>query len=378
VHLESVSPEERKIHLADFQAFVCNGCGLCCTRPWNVRIEPEIEQGVRNSELYRRREREGYVPLEVLENKINANRQGNGHCMFLTEEILCGLHSELGSQGKPVGCQLYPYRPTTTPSGTYFTLSFACPSVVAGKSADLEANRSDLTTILAKWPQAADWYGEALLAQDQVQGVTWESYLMLEEWMMERYDPRRPLDSLLEIACIVSAIAMGEAGWPPPAEPPLELELLRDLLKTYLTAIVSIIENEKDHAARAPYADAVNTGSRMPSCYLGDGLLPGLSLDRSLPDWALETFHRFVRNQILGKSVLTPSVVSKLLAMAIGFVCLCHYAEGFRLSRSEEQLSLQSLTLAFEVVEADVVSHSSALAVFYNDFEATIPKFFGT
>lgn len=371
-----LTPAEQEIHLADFQAFACSGCGLCCTRPWNVRVEPEIEPGVRRSELYQRREREGYVPLEVLDSgKVNANRQRNGDCMFLTESTLCGLHSELGGQGKPVGCQLYPYRPTVTPSGTYFTLSFACPPVVAGQDTDLESNRAQLTEVLARWPQAADWYGEALLAQDQVQSLTWESYLLLEGWMLETYDPAAPLDSLLGLAATVSAIAMGEAGWPPPARPPLDSDLLRDLLLTYLTAIVSIVENEKDHAARGPYAEALREGRRLPSCYV-DSLLPVLDLDRGLPEWALRTFHRYVQNQLLGKSVLTPSVVAKLLTMAVGYACLCHYAEGFRLARAESELSLKSLTLAFEVVEADVVSHSTALTVFFKDFEATLPKFF--
>jgi Fe-S-cluster containining protein len=374
-HLE-LTPAERQIHLADFQAFSCSGCGLCCTRPWNVRIEPEIEPGVRGSELYARRQREGYVPLEVLDSgKVNAHRQHNGDCMFLAEDTLCGLHSELGGMGKPVGCQLYPYRPTTTPSGTYFTLSFACPSVVAGEDTNLESNRTQLSEVLARWPQSADWYGEAMLTQDQQQGLTWESYLMLEQWMLETYDPAAPLDSLLGLAATISAIAHGQAGWPPPPHPPLDAELMRDLLSTYLNAIISIVENEKE--ARAAYADALARGERLSSCYLEPGhLLPELDLDRPLPEWALGTFHRFVLNQVLGKSVLTPSVVAKLLAMAIGYACLCHYAEGFRLAYGEPELSLRSLTLAFEVVEADVVSHSTALVVFFKDFEATLPKFF--
>jgi hypothetical protein len=112
----------------------------------------------------------------------------------------------------------------------------------------------------------------------------------------------------------------------------------------------------------------------MPSCYF-NGLLPVLDLDRAMPDWALETYHRYFRNQLLGKSLLTPSVVAKLLAMAVGYALLSYYAEGFRESRGEEELSLQSLTLAFEVVEGDVVSHSSALTVFFKDFESTLPKF---
>lgn len=370
---DNIRPVEREIHLGDFQAFTCTACGLCCTRPWNIRIEPEVEAGIRGSEFFARREREGYKPLEVEDGgKVTAQRQGNGDCMFLAEEVTCGLHSELGGQGKPVGCQLYPYRATRTPSGTFFALSFACPPVVAGLDRDLESNRADLTTILSKWPQAADSYSEAQLTQDQP--IAWKSYLLVESWLEQTFDPAHPMDSLLGMAASCSATAVGAAAWPPSGAPPLDKELLRGLLMSYLTAVISIIENEKDRSARAAYADAVGQGQRMPSCYF-NGLLPVLDLDRAMPDWAMETYHRYFRNQLLGKSLLTPSVVAKLLAMAVGYALLSYYAEGFRESRGEEELSLQSLTLAFEVVEGDVVSHSSALTVFFKDFESTLPKF---
>ncbi len=366
-----------QVHLAEFQGFSCTSCGLCCTRPWNIRIEPEVEAGIRGSAMVAQREREGYQPLEVLENgRVNAHRQRNGDCMFLKEDVMCGLHSELGSTGKPIGCQLYPYRATTTPLGTYFTLSFACPPVVAGLDQNVEENRADLEAVLERWPQAADHYEEVNLASTSDIGITWQSYQMLEEWMLETFDPRAPLDSLLNMAATISAIADGEMGWPPDPEPVLDRELLRDLLTTYMTAIVSILENEKDHEARGPYGLALAEGERMPSCYF-DGSLPVLDLDRTLPDWALETHHRYFKNQIMGKAVMTPSVVSKLLAMAIGYAMLTHYAEGLREAAGEDELSLLSLTRAFEIVEGDVVSHGSGLIKFFRDFEETLPKFFG-
>jgi Fe-S-cluster containining protein len=363
---------QNEIQLADFQAFACTSCGLCCTRPWNIRIEPEVEEGIRGSEFYQRREREGYLPIEVENGKSVARRQRNGDCMFLAEELMCGLHSELGGQGKPVGCQLYPYRATRTPSGTFFTLSFACPPVVAGLDRDLESNRADLTAILAKWPQAADAYNEAQLTKDQA--LEWGSYLELEQWMLETYDGSRPMDSLLGMAASVSGLAVGAVSWPLPAQPPLDSELLRELLSSYLTGIISVLENEKNHSARGAYADHLREGLRMPSCYF-DGDLPVLDLERTLPDWVKETYTRYFLNQVLGKSLLTPSIVSKLLAMAVGYALLVLYAEAFRQARGETELSLQALTLAFEVVEGDVVSHSTALTVFFEDFETTLPKF---
>ncbi len=365
-----------QVHLADFQSFSCNACGVCCTRPWGIRIEPEIEEGVRASQIVARREREGYIPLEVLENgRVNAERQKNGNCMFLLEDVSCGLHRELGSQGKPIGCQLYPYRATTTPLGTFFTLSFACPSVVEGLERDVEANRSDLQTLLGRWPQSADIYTEVNLVSEGGVKLPWQSYEVLEVWMLEAFDPKSPLDSLLTMALTVSGIAHRQVGWPPDVTSYLDLELLRDLVSSYVNAILSILENEHDPSARGAYGQGVAEGRRMPSCHFGSDL-PPLDLERTLPDWALHTHHRYFRNQIVGKAVMTPSVVSKLLGMAIGFVLLAHYCEGFRQDSGEGELSLRSLTRAFEIVEGDVVSHASGLLKFFKAFEETLGRFF--
>ena len=363
-----------ELHLADFQAFTCTACGLCCTRPWNVRIEPEVEEGIRASKIHARREREGYVPLEVSEGRVDAHRQDNDDCMFLESDTSCGLHSELGGRAKPVGCQLYPYHAKSTPSGLYFTLSFACPPVVAGENGDLEANRADLTEIMQTWPDSSDLHTRAVLAQNETLEISWQSYLLLEAWLLEHYQPERPLDSLLGLAASVSALSQGQAGWPLPEQPPLDSQTLRDLLWVYLTNILSILENETDQQARGPYATALGEGERLSTVYY-DGRLPVLDLDRDLPDWALKTFHRFIRNQFLGKSLLAPSVVGRLLALATGYAMLCHYAEGFREFHQEDELSLLSLTKAFEIVEADAISHSSILTRFFIDFEETLAKF---
>lgn len=362
------------IRLADFQAFACTGCGLCCTRPWNVTIEPEVEDGIRKSEFHERRVREGYLPLEVQDGgRVVADRQSNSDCMFLSENMLCGLHSELGSAGKPVGCQIYPYRAVRTPSGTFFSLSFACPPVVAATDTNLEANRADLATILARFPDIAGEVGWVNLTSEH--GIPWEGYLELEECLLRNYHPEHPADSLLLMAGSLSGDALKEReSWSELSLSPLDGQFLRELLQDYFCAVVSIIENETDKGARGDYGRDLSLGKTMPSVYF-EGNLPPLDLNRTLPPWALEHCLRYFRNAVTGKSILSPSIVSRLLAMAIGYTMLNHYAEGFRQAAGEDELSLQSLTRAFEIVEADAISHSTSMVPFFDDFESTLRKF---
>ena len=362
------------IHLADFQAFACTGCGLCCIRPWNVIIEPEVEDGIRNSQFHGQRAREGYVPLEIEDSgRVVAHRQNNGNCMFLKEDLLCGLHSELGSTGKPVGCQIYPYRAVRTPSGTFFSMSFACPPVVAALDTDVEANRADLTAILARFPDIAGEVGWVNLTGEH--GIPWEGYLELEPCLLQSYLPDFPMDSVLLMAASLAGDAVKEReSWKDGMGlSPLDLPLLRDLLMDYLCAVISIVENETDHAARADYGRALSSGQRLPSVYF-DGTLPELDLNRTLPPWALEHCHRYFHNVVIGKAILGPSIVSRLLAMAVGYAMLALYAEGLHQASGEPELSLQSWTKAFEIVEADAVSHSTSMVPFFEDFEGTLRK----
>lgn len=64
--------------------------------------------------------------------------------------------------------------------------------------------------------------------------------------------------------------------------------------------------------------------------------------------------------------------------MAVGYALLVLYSEGFRQARGEPELSLQSFTQAFEVVEGDAISHSSAMRPFFEDFEAKVQELLGS
>lgn len=361
------------LHLADHQAFACNACGLCCTRPWGVPVEPEVESGIRASAAVAERERQGYQPLLVVEGKMRACRQKNGHCVFLTDEVMCSLHAELGERGKPIGCQFYPYRATTTPGGTYVSMSFACPTVVAGTSRDLGASRRHLEEILERWPQAADVYEQVTLVTGKP-AISWEEYAPVEDWLLGCFEGERPVDSLLSMAASLSALVWGRFQGPNQGSSG-DPEGLRMLLASYAVALVSIAENEHAPAARGDYGQAMQDGHRTASSYFL-GRLPVFELERGLPPWARQVYQRYVRDQILGKAILTPSVVARLLALALAYPLLSHYAEGLRLDAGEEELSLASLTRAFEIVEGDIISHSPPMQAFFLDFEATLPRIF--
>ena len=365
-------------HLLDFQGFTCTACGLCCTRPWGIGIEPEVEPGIRGSRLFAQRQREGYLPISIAEDTClpKANRKSNGDCMFLAEENQCGLHSELGAQGKPVGCQIYPYRAVSTPTGTYFSQSWVCPPVVAGLDRNVEENRGQLQELLRRFPDAAARLPDNDLPVRLTADVhiSWTSYLHLEKRLLEGYHRDRPADSLMAIVTSLLAVAnlpdkVGD-DWPALGKLADDMSFERELLTMYLTGIISAIETEHDLERRAGVQAALAGGAPVVSLHLGT-TLPCLSRETPQSPRLLEAFERYFRNMVAGKNLLSPSLVKQLLALAIGHAMLEFYAEAFRLKRGEAELSLESLTCAFEIVESQLF-HSDTLAPFFVDFESTL------
>ncbi len=372
-----------RIHLEDFQGFRCTSCGLCCTRRWGVGVERVIEPGIRASEFHARRESEGYIPLEVSpDSPTRATKKEDGSCVFLEEENLCGLHSELGGQGKPVGCQLYPYRPVRTPTGVYVSQSFACPPVVAGLDDNVEENRAHLAAVLSQFPDgAAELPDEEFpVSLTQRTKISWSSYLELEERLLQAYDSEKPLDSLLTMTnsiLLCETIAAGEAieTWPVFPPPFLHLEFEKELLRSYLIAVISIVERENDISARIELQEALAQGHELFSMMI-DAPLPevGVGFTTTAGDSLHPIFRRYFHNTVRGKLLLAPTVVARLLAVAIGYALLEIYLLGLCRRLNCDRNDQEALARAFEIVEADAISHSIELYKFFLSFEETLSR----
>ena len=372
------------IQLERFQGFRCTSCGVCCTRKWGVVVEPSVEEGIRGSEFFSQRERQGYVPLSVISGApIQAAKKGDGSCVFLAEENLCGLHRELGGSGKPIGCQIFPYRLVRTPTGVYASQSFACPPVVLGLDDNAEENRAELSSVLRRFPEGAASVPdeEFPVHLTQRNRVTWLSYLRLEERLLEGYNPESPLESLLGLVTEVLRLEQLASGatledWPNLTSSN-DLFLPQALLMNYLVAVLSILECEDDLDARMAFQGRLREGEEVESCLVG-GRLPAVDfvLEPTSNGPLDQAFARYVRNSLQGKLLLLPTVASRLLGLSVGYGLLRLYQEGF-LHRSSGTDAQQAMILAFEVIEAEVLSHSDLMDRFFLNFEETLTEMLG-
>ena len=186
--------------------FECTGCGNCCLM-WPVpatqndfaKISNYIEQsqtdfkGHKNGLRFFKRRDE--ASLSSGNDKLNQfpyilEKQIDGRCAFLTEELRCSLHENFGETSKPSMCQLFPYTFTEAPDGFYAGLSFAATGVLFNSGRSLQEQREFLKTRLVLFKKLfpglkLDWSGIQLY---DGQPVRWVDYLMIEKRMLDIFD----------------------------------------------------------------------------------------------------------------------------------------------------------------------------------------------
>lgn len=151
---------------------------------------------------------------------------------------------------------------------------------------------------------------------------------------------------------------------------PEDKDFALEILRKFVASMVTVVENIDSDDERFALSSKIEAGERAYSARFALPL-PTLSLDEPEQDWVREIYHRYFRNAVLGKAMLTSTVVAKLLRMASGFVLTSFYAEAYRQARLLPAVELECLTDAFAITEFHHGSHSPALAGYSQTMEQT-------
>ncbi|MBX9693628.1 MAG: hypothetical protein K2Z81_14665 [Cyanobacteria bacterium] len=114
-------------------------------------------------------------------------KRSDGRCEFLTEENRCQLHQDFGIEMKPSMCQLFPYTFTSTPSGTYASISFASTAALLNAGLPLCEQRPLLETRFDLFKKLfgslkLDWSNSQLIDGT---AIGWPDYLKQEHRLFE-------------------------------------------------------------------------------------------------------------------------------------------------------------------------------------------------
>lgn len=113
------------------QLFECRDCpARCCRVPWNIRFSAEeTERFIAEPWI---KERAGDEGMRVLARGVLPMREHDRRlqCVFLDEDLLCGLQKQFGHSYIPRSCQAFPFGFVRSEKGVALAqLSQLCPSI---------------------------------------------------------------------------------------------------------------------------------------------------------------------------------------------------------------------------------------------------------
>ena len=125
----------------------CLRCEQCCRRGWPIGLTRADYDRLKTRDWSQVDPRLADRRLFVVEGKrARTALCDDGSCVFLDEDNLCIIHKRLGYQAKPLGCRLYPFTVTRTPSGDYIGVRFSCRAVARLHGRQLTDHRKELSS----------------------------------------------------------------------------------------------------------------------------------------------------------------------------------------------------------------------------------------
>ena len=118
----------------------CHQCGHCC----RGSLVPLSEEDVLRLQSQAWDQREEYrntkvmVPYPSSKKRFRLAQHSDGSCVFLGENGLCRIHSELGYEAKPAICRVFPLQLVPRGNDVALTIRRACPSSAADRGSSLQ------------------------------------------------------------------------------------------------------------------------------------------------------------------------------------------------------------------------------------------------
>jgi Fe-S-cluster containining protein len=358
--------------------YTCVQCGRSCTG-WNVWLNPTSERLLKDHPL----------TLRVIQERGQAFVKEDGGtkmfrdaehpaCGFLTNDKLCSIHSEIGYEHKPIGCQQFPIFFTSMPDGTTrVSASFACKGVREQAGPRLAAQEESARQLLARgavqnsvgsivevgggvaapWQALAEWEGHFEVRRDE---LGWDGALAGS--------------ALLVAMCLVgrqpgSTLSRDELGacWSLPVPGGLEDTLW--MLRTVLTmGLLKPCLYDNDRAL----------WQRIDQGFLGE-------CDLEIPEYGWQApaaeLDAFVRSHVAGrftpeidryrralyyrKSHLTVAGLLPGLLMLWSLPPLVELLTALHAWKRQAQPELQDCRAALDTVEMSLIAHSGNGALVY-------------
>ena len=176
---------------------------------WDIPVEDAIEAELRDHPLTLRviQDRGGSPLLRKKDGWVMQVDPAAPRCGYLEDDLLCGVHKNLGVTSKPLICRLYPMILTQTPEGVFVGAAFSCTAVRQNSGRPLQAHQPDIEALVEAGAQLNRVGNDGLLVHANW-FTDWSAYCRFErQWLQGQ-----PASLGISSACL--ALARTCAGLP--------------------------------------------------------------------------------------------------------------------------------------------------------------------
>jgi Fe-S-cluster containining protein len=343
--------------------------------PWKIKVEePKVER-IQQSRGYRDAQREGYLPLPVMNGDRQVGRRDNGECVFLRND-LCEIHAEFGFETKPSVCQLFPFFYVNTPQGKFFSVSFSCPAILesAGKPVQEHLPAVEETLKQSSTAFQEPMSSDTLIPLTSEFNVAWSDYLAIEKQLLDDLGVENPVKDLLLAA--VKLLDQCQSSSPFNLQAEIDNEgILQEALALYAPTTVHVIAQLEglDKGQEGFRGLALLEEQHDFRSTLLSGALPTFAVHRPLDEACREALSRYFKNLLIGKQLIhAGTLVTRLLLLASAVGVHLYYLDFQRRLAGSESNTFDELLWAFDLIEVHMVSHSEKFVPLFEGFERNL------
>jgi len=162
--------------LPGYQCYDCQVCGKCCRGIFTVVLQPG--EAERITEQGWGEELQGTAPFVKHGKGFRLNNREDGTCVFFDKDNRCRIHAKFGLEGKPIACQLYPFKFIPAGESVYTDLRFDCPAVAGNVGRPVTEYRAELEemlpTLVSGAEEPAPFHDRLRLEWGQLERITAE------------------------------------------------------------------------------------------------------------------------------------------------------------------------------------------------------------
>ncbi len=192
-----------KMGVPEGQRYSCSQCGWCC-RWWKITVTREERDRLLAHDWAAENPRLAGIDL-FWEHRAPGDpypaiqtAQIKRHCVFLDPDGLCIIHKVLGEDAKPATCRRFPIIAGFVGCEPVATLDYSCSAVIRNEGEPAERLEEEVSHWLTEASRSVHWSSEFRPVRVGREEMRWESYLKLEEGLLNLiFDNAKPVSERL-------------------------------------------------------------------------------------------------------------------------------------------------------------------------------------